>query len=63
MVPEIWSEADKHFCNVGPFFALLSPPPSPYSPNPPNDSKYQNFEKKNERNACRYYPSIHTYIP
>ena len=29
---------------------------------PPNDLEYQNFEK-NEKNAWRYYPFIHTYVP
>ena len=35
MVPEIWSVTDRIFCHVGPFFDLL----------PPNNPKYQNFEK------------------
>ena len=54
MVPEIWSETDI-LCHIGQFFALLPTPP------PPNDPKNQNFEK-NEKNAWRYNPFIHTCV-
>ena len=54
MIPEIQSEIDKNFCPFGPFFVLFAPPP--------NEPKYQNFEK-NEKNAWRYYPFTHTCVP
>ena len=38
-VPKIQSETDIIFCHFGPFFALLSPPPS--LPLHPNDLKIQ----------------------
>ena len=58
MVPEIQSETDKIFCHLGPFFALL-----PFFAL--FDSENQNFEKKikNEKNAWRYYPFMHTCVP
>ena len=39
MTPEIWNTADRISCHFGPFFALL----------PPNNLKYQNFEKLEKR--------------
>ena len=45
------------FSDFGQFFAPL-PTPCPV----PNDPKNQNFEK-NEKNAWRYYPFIHTCVP
>ena len=40
MVPEIGSETDRIFW---PFFLLF------YTPRPPNDPEYQNFEKKKKK--------------
>ena len=53
MVPEIQSETDKNFLS---FWAIFCPFTSPT-----NDLEYQNFEK-NEKNAWRYYPFIHTCV-
>ena len=39
MVPEIWSATDRIFCQFGPFFALLPPPP-------PIDPENQNLKKQ-----------------
>ena len=50
------------------FFAISSHflPFYQHSPSPPptsKDSKNQNFEEKNVKNAWRCYPFIHTYVP
>ena len=50
MVPEIWSMANKFFCHLGQFSALL----------PPNDPENQNF-KKNEKDSYRYNHFTHAY--
>ena len=60
MVLEIWSETDKIFY-FGPYFYPFTTP-HPRTPHPPpNDPKYQNFEK-NEKNAriLSFYPYMRT---
>ena len=52
-IPEIWSETDKKFLILGHFLSFYLPP---------NDPEYQNSEK-NEKNAWRFYPFIHTCVP
>ena len=51
MVPEIWA---KNFLSIWAIFCPFT--------SPPNDPKYQNFEK-NEKNGWRYHPFIHTCVP
>ena len=49
-----WDRQKIFFVILGHFFALLPPP---------NDLEYQNFEKKNFKNAWGYYPFIPTCVP